>query len=387
MSGRAWIFYGLLVTIAAALAFVTRSSADGGGPDLPSVTNTRGGGLAALKRYLDETGRPTTTLDADFEAARWTTLVVAAPTARQLSKAEVEAIDAQVKRGATFIYLTSDEPSDQPHLHDWLSLHRGDRLKTAPLPSATGPIDPGGATSTVWASVGPFSGLSQLRTSGTRAVSSDDPALLPIAGTDAGAVLLWKRHGAGEIVVAAGADLAENRRIELLDNRRLWDNLAARGPITFDELHQVAAPRPPVSLGIWAFAAQAVFAVIFLTLARGTRLGPPRPLVTKHHRAGIEYAQSFAWLLRGARVEKELAVQLDQRLRRIIHESLGISLSLPPAEFARAVEQRAELEPGTWERFDAQLRAATRAQRLSPEDFARLSKAAALIERSVRRVG
>lgn len=381
MSGRTWMTYGLLVTLAAAFAFLTRTTSETGGPDLPSVANMRGGGLAALRIYLDELGGKPRVIEEELFAVKWETLVIAAPTARMVTAEEIARIDKRVSEGATVIVLTPDEHGSQPRLFDWLQLRRTDRLKVVAL---EGGVDRGGATAQVWSASGPFSGLSSLRVGGNRGVASDDAAFLPVAGTDEATVLLWKQHGKGQIIVGAGADLAENRRIELLDNRKLWESVAARGTVSFDEFHHTHPPAPPMSVGIFAFVLQALFALAFLTAARGTRLGPLRPLVAIRHRAGLEYAESFAWLVRGAHVEKELAADVYERLRRIIHERLGISLSLPASDFGIELSRRMDFTSEAWLDLDARFRAAAASGSMTPAQFAELSREAARLELRVR---
>lgn len=381
MSARTGFIYGALITLAIAFALLTRSDSEATGPAGATVYSTRGGGLAALYAYLKETGGTAAVVDEQPAAATWDTLVIAAPTARPVSRDEVARLEQRVEAGATLVLLTPEDYGSQPALFDWLQLRRTERL---PLEALKDSDDRGGATVDVWAAVGPFSGLSKLRVGANRGVASDDEAFMPVAGASDTTVLLWKPHGKGQLIVAAGADLAENRRIELLDNRKLWDNLAARGTVGFDEFHHQRKAPLPVSVGIWAFALQALFAVIFLTLARGTRLGPARPLVFQRHRAGVEYAQSFAWLTRGAHVEKELAADVYQRLRRIIHERLGISLTLPPAEFGRELDRRLNLPEGTWSALDAKFSGAASAASVTPAQFAQLSREAAVVENRVR---
>jgi len=107
--------------------------------------------------------------------------------------------------------------------------------------------DAGGTTVDVWLAAGPLRGLSALRVSQDRGLRMNHDDAVPLAGLG-GAVAVWRWPlGTGEVYVLAGADLAENRRLELLDNLRFWDALAARGPLLFDEYHHQLAPPPPLS--------------------------------------------------------------------------------------------------------------------------------------------
>jgi hypothetical protein len=69
---------------------------------------------------------------------------------------------------------------------------------------------------------------------------SADKTLVVVDGeavTDRG-VLWTRRIGEGRVWLSAGADLAENARLELADNARFWSQLPS--PIAFDETHHRA---------------------------------------------------------------------------------------------------------------------------------------------------
>ncbi|MFL5319561.1 MAG: DUF4350 domain-containing protein, partial [Myxococcaceae bacterium] len=349
LSLRTWSLYGVLLVIAVALAIAAGSNGGKSPSSSPSVTSHGGGGLAAIYEYLgdraDSETEPLTSLSKTTH-----TLVIAAPTARLISAEEVTALDHWIRAGGTLVYLAPREKGSQPELSGWLGLADADRLGIAKTED-----DPGGSTARVWAAQGPFTGLRELRVAAARGIRSELGWLLPVAGTDQAPVMLWGQLGRGQVVVAAGTDVAENRRIELLDNRRLWENLAADAPIAFDEFHQTAPEGPPMSFGVLAFVGQALFALAFLTFARGTRLGPPAPEARDRQRPGIEYAKSFAALVRSAHVERELVIDLEKRLKRIAHDRLGVSLSLPDAELAREVERRID-SPGEWSALSQRIR-------------------------------
>ncbi len=129
----------------------------------------------------------------------------------------------------------------------------------------------------VWLPGGAVRGLSGFRVSRDRGIHVGMAEAVPLAGLEGTAVLWRLGLGKGEVYVAAGPDLAENRRLELLDDLRFWDALAARGPMLFDEFHHAAEPPPPLSRGIWVFALQCLAVGLLYVVARGTRFGAPRP--------------------------------------------------------------------------------------------------------------
>lgn len=384
---RGWLIYAGLLAVAIAVALFSSSSQQGtGGTSVPSANNNGGAGLAAIRVYLQEQGHTVSANDGPLNELKGDVkvLVVASPLARKITEDELASLKHWISSGGTLFYLAPRAPLAQPAMTDWLQLSEGELLKRDSLEVNGRNIDQGGATAEVWAPRGVLTGIKALRVSADRSIHSDDGAMLPVAGKDNEVSLLWRPRGKGQLLVAAGADLAENRRIELLENRKLWDNLATLGPIAFDEFHHSAAEGPPVSLAILAVIGQALFAVAFLTFARGTRLGPPQPVRSVRHRPGIEYAESFAWLVRKAKVEKELAASVFARLRRIAHERLGIPLSLSDDEFGREVDARLSVEPGRWSALARRFRSAETASKVTDAEFAALSAEAAKFEALLR---
>jgi hypothetical protein len=184
-------------------------------------------------------------------------------------------------------------------------------------------------------------------------------------------------EGRGEVYVLAGADVAENRRLELLDNLRFWDALASRGPLAFDEYHHGAAPKqePPSARGLWVFVAQGLLVGLLYAVSRGTRFGPPRPLVVEKHRSALEYVRSLGWLTRRSKVERELLPELARQLRRQMHERLGISLTLPEDEAARMLEQTCGLPASEYLAAREELVRTLEQRNIRSSDYARLARA------------
>jgi hypothetical protein len=174
-----------------------------------------------------------------------------------------------------------------------------------------------------------------LRVAADRHVSSSLEAALPVAEYDA---LWFITEGAGEIWVGSGAELAQNSRLEALDNAQFWAAVAARGPVLFDEYHHLASAAVTTPRSVWAVGLQFVLCALVFVAVFGARLGPPRPQARRLHRAGIEYVQAMARLLHRARVEPELLVSVQQQMRALAHERLGIPESLSWADAALEVQ-------------------------------------------------
>jgi hypothetical protein len=265
-------------------------------------------------------------------------------------------------------------------MEDWLELERGPFLPADGLGLPPGEQDIGGTTVGFWLPAGAARGLNHLRVSRDRGISVGLGEAVPIAGLG-NSVVLWRiGMEQGEIYVAAGADLAENRRIELLDNLRFWEALAARGPMLFDEFHHSAAPPPPLSRGLWVFALQCLAVGGLYVIARGTRFGAPRPLLPERHRSSLEYVQSMGWLARRAKVERELLPELARQLRQLMQDRLGIPLALSEEEAARMLEQRCGIPASRYLEARGELARALDSKTLSPKDYARVAARYARLE-------
>lgn len=381
---RGWLLYGLLITLAAAAALASRQRSSAS-DDRPSVESTGPAGLGALYVYLQERGYPVSVqrsaLTSLPEGTR--TLVIAAPDAREVGSDEVEALQRFVEAGGSLVYLAPRPIAEkQPALAYWLDLHRGGPLRSPKTESALGTDDLAGATARTWLPAGAAAGTRSLRVAADESIGTRQGAA-PVAGSEEAVALWWRKMDKGEVWIAAGADIAENRRLELLDNLRFWENVAARGPLVFDEFHHTAPEPPPISRGIWAFALQVMACAAFLTYARGTRLGPPRPEIAERHRSSIEYVRSLAWLTRRAKVEPELLAELAQRLRVVLHDRLGIPLALSDADAARELALRSLLPAELFLNAMSELRRCIQSGQASPREYLKLSRALAEIERTV----
>jgi hypothetical protein len=296
----------------------------------------------------------------------------------------VKALERFVQAGGTLVYLSSRELGKrQAALEQWLSLAEGPLLPADSRGLPAHVQDVGGTTVDVWVPAGAARGLSTLRVSRDRGVIMDMPEAVPLAGAK-GAAVLWRVGlGKGEVYVLAGADLAENRRLELGDNLRFWDALAARGPVVFDEFHHLAAPPPPLSRGIWAFALQCLAVGLLYVVSRGTRFGPPRPLTVERHRSALEYVQSLGWLARRAKVERELLPELAKHLRQRMQERLGIPLALSEEEAARLLEQTCGVPVAEYLEAREDLARTLDGKHIAPSDYARIARRYAHLERAV----
>ncbi|NTX07916.1 DUF4350 domain-containing protein [Myxococcus sp. CA040A] len=383
-NARTVAVFGLLIALALAMGLSTSREA----PDSPiaSVENPGPQGARALFLFLREEGRAVSTQLTSLEslASGTRTLVLAAPTGRPVSEEEVRAVEGFVQEGGTLVYLSTRELGmHQAALETWLRLDEGPLLPASERGLSTDLADAGGTTVDVWLGAGPFRGLTALRMSQDRGLRMDHPDAVPLAGLG-GAVAVWRRAlGKGEVYVLAGADVLENRRLELLDNARLWNALAARGPLVIDEYHHQLAPPPPLSRGIWVFVAQVLAVGGVYVLSRGTRFGAPRPVLVEKHRSALEYVRSMGWLMRRSKVEKDLLPELDKALRQRLQERLGISPALEDAEAARLLEENGGIPASHYLEAKAELTRLLSQPTIRPSDYARVARLYAHLERTV----
>ncbi|HYV46338.1 MAG TPA: DUF4350 domain-containing protein [Myxococcaceae bacterium] len=377
---RLWIVYGALLGVGAALGLASQSAP--AVSRVPSIDNPGPAGLEALYLLLRERGFDARRIDARFSAvpAELHTLVLAEPVEREIDRDEVAILRAYVEQGGRLVYLAPPQlQREQPEMARWLQLYPSGGLKLEE--SGGEDSDLGGSYATVWAPPAPD--VRRLRVGAGRGIASNDPESVPAAGQRGGAATLSWRTGRGEIWVFMGAEVAENRRLELGDNLALWEAFAADGPIGFDEGHHVRAASPGLPPALLTVAAQLAFATLAFALARGARLGPPRPEPVERHRSVMEYVTSMAWLTRRARVEPALVGALITRLRHAMSETAGVPITASDAEAALQVELRARIPRDRVLATLETLRAAAAGPRLPASGYLRCARIAAELERAL----
>lgn len=338
MKRAGWIILAVLVVLALALGLAV-------GPDVserqvPSVESSGPRGLKVLATWLAETGadvrigaEPLTALPADVR-----TVLLPAPVAAEVTAEELEALKRFVEAGGTLVALLPRGPA-QARLKRWLGARAGD---VAPLAEVPGVSDLGGSTVTVRLPGGALAQVKALRLSAEVMVALDDEAAVPATDPPA---LWWKSLGQGEVWVAMGPELAENARLELLDNAAFWAALAGQGPLWIDEHHHQRRLDAPPPLHFVTTGLQAALVALLFIAARGTRLGPAREDARHPQRSSSEYVAAMATLTARAGVEPELVAALKARVRRTLHGALGVPLSLSWEDAARLSAQRSQLRP------------------------------------------
>lgn len=384
MRSRGWALYAVLLAVAIGMSVAAGSRARSNSP-VPSVDNAAPSGARALWLYLSETG-------FDVRAARESllpispdvrTVVLASPTARTLTAEEVAGLDEFARRGGTLVVMGRDLDREQPKLGHWIDVAPGPRPSRELLETNPDSVDPSGADAKVFLQRGALAGVQTLRVANEGTLRVLRPAALALAGNDEAVVAWWVPLDRGELFVFAGADILENRRVELAGNLAFWHALAAQGPIVFDEFHHRAGEGTPLSTGVLVIIAQLIACFVVFSIARGARLGPARPVLAVRHRSTLEYLSSFAWLTRRAGVEKELLFELRARFRVLLHERLGVEVSQTEEEAAREVERQCRVPAGEYLRTVEEVRALEAAARVSARQFARAAREYARLERIV----
>lgn len=375
-----WAGLALLIALALVLG-LTGNEEIAAHSKVPSVDNAGPEGAKVLFTYLREAGFDVRRVDekSDVTVNGLRTWVFAASGTSTLSAEERSRIEAFVNAGGDALLFS---PGAVRTFFDDEQVRRGARPRAASF-ELDGAEDPAGVNAQSWAPAGPMAAAKALRVANEPSVVVHTKGAVPIAGVDEAVIAWWLPRGRGAFWVFAGPDLVQNKRLELEDNLVFWQAIAARGPIAFDERRTKEDP-PSLSWGLWAVLAQLLVCFALFALARGTRLGPPRPERAVVHRSVTEYLHAFAWLMRRAKVERELARDLRERLRRLFHERAGVLLSLSDEDAARELETHARIPAPRTLSVLRELRALETAERVQPAQYAAAAREAAAIERVLR---
>ncbi|MBM4782333.1 MAG: DUF4350 domain-containing protein [Archangiaceae bacterium] len=325
----AWPLFGVLLLLALAVGLA-------GGGDAPTsvrptVNNSGPHGLKVLHTWLKERGADIRVGEGPLgqAPANVATIVIAAPVATPFTDEDVQALRTRLEAGATVVLMVARDTRKQV-FRPLINLKTIAGASIAPVP-----FDGAGATLEVALPIGPLRNVKSLRVSIDPSLEALDPDAISLTIPEA----LWARRiGKGTLFVSAGPDLAENARLGLADNARFWANLAAAGPMYFDESHHVARTLQAPTVNLWAPGLQFLFAAAIFVVGRGTRLGRPRAEPPPALRSSTEYVEAMARLTQRAKLEPELIEALRRQLRLTLQERLGIPLELPDAERAREIQ-------------------------------------------------
>lgn len=344
MKGRlAWGLFAALLALALALGLATHQHAASDDPT-PSIGNAGPRGLKVLATWLAESG-------TEVRIARETltplpagtaTVVVPAPAGRTISQEELDTLLAFARGGGTLVLLLP-RAGGQPLVQRALGAREGPT--PPPSPSAVDLEDPSGVRLAALVPAGLLAGVKALRVSAQSTLVVDDDGSAPVVE---GGALWWRALGAGEVYFGAGADLAENARLDLLDNAVFWAQVGRRGPVLFDEAHHLGAPAPRLAPSLLAAALQLCACALMFLAAHGQRLGPPRSGDGRRHRSSMEYIQAMATLTQNANVDPEVIDGLHAEARQVMRDRLGIDETLPEDERLRAVSDATGLP---WEKL------------------------------------
>jgi len=410
---KAGLLYAAALALVAGSAIGLRSrEGTAAESPVPSVTNAGARGAKALFTYLKESGatvaaleRPYTELPPDAQV-----LVALAPTRRRISPKEADALRAFVERGNTFVYAAPRRVRRQV-VDSWLELRwiygaqpapvldtaQLDRGLKSLLAHNPEPSDPTGAQAEVWLPARFLEGVRTLRVAAEDGVETGVEASAAIAGahgapfvvalepnrsaegrSSSGPLVRGLEPGEGTVVLLAGGDLAENRRLALGDNLQLWVNLVDHKKVYFDEYHHTAEePARGLGAALGPLLVQLALCGGALALALGRRFGVARPLAIARRRSQGEYVAQLARLYARSGADAELCAELYRSLRGRLFDRMAISTALDDVEVARRLELRTGVEA---ERYLALSRRSAEAARSGDRraflelsrDFARL---------------
>ncbi len=313
MSKGGWFVMVALLMVALILGLV--SSSDRSHSGIASIESAAPEGSAVLFAWLEASGRPVVAwrsalgeLDRSIK-----TLIVAQPTAQEISSYEVEHLRQWVRAGGTLVYL-SPRLGTQPAMERWLQL------------SSSKHTTPGSLLSTVTTPVADLRGLNHLKLSSNTSFESQHPSATAMTADRR----LWLiLEGNGGVWLAPSASLLQNNRLDSADNAQFWLNLSARGPLAFDEFHHHAqlASGGALILTLLPFLAL----LVALALTFGVRFTPARAPHPTPPASSQDVVSALAQVAARARLEGALKQTLDLQVRRWLSKHYGLALSLAPA--------------------------------------------------------
>lgn len=326
---------GLAALVTVALAVTFAAQRPGSDSPLPLVENRGPRGLAVLHAWLLASGVEVQTVDSVETALPQGagTVVLAAPSARELDEAAVARLRTFVEGGGTLVYLVPRQ-APQPLLNAWLDVKSA---PVAPLNDEPGVSDVGGSSAKVLRAHGAARGLRSVRLSADTTITVDSEDALEIVDNRG---LWWRAIGRGEVWLSAGPDLAQNARLELADNAKFWAQLPA--PIVFDETqHRAGGVALPIN--VLATVVQLLVLAALFIWARGVRLGPPRDATSQPAQSSMDYVRAMATLTRSAKLESELLPRLRVELRAAMQDRAAVPTTWAWPEAARETARRLTL--------------------------------------------
>lgn len=351
----------VLFVAAVALGLLTAGTSDESGiTRSASVYDEGPGGASIARRFLEENGVRTTTLQSDrFGVPAEVRTVFVLGATHDIAPAELAALRDHVRRGGTLV-VASDLGLTERTLLAAFGIRRGGTALRPGEHAVSHPALAAPHVRRVQVDVG---------------VALDPgPAGTVLATDGSSALAVTAREGQGTVYAVGTLTPFLNAGIAQADHGRLVLALAgvASGTavVAFDEYHHGlrASPDPlAVITGTWP--GRALLLAGLLTLgylaASGRRLGPPLPLDPRPPRSSLEYIRGFAGLVRRSGRREIPRGRLREELRLGLARECGLD---PATPFDRVAETLARRDPRRAARAvaldDALSRAATDEQLL-----------------------
>lgn len=311
------------------------------GPDGQASSHGSGpGGALALYRWLEALDYETYRIEyEEFDPWYVDMLIVLAPRERY-SADEVELVREWVEYGGVLLVA---EPRPGPG------------APAAPLLEAFGlavEAAPDGELVATAPALQPALGAPPVRriVAQTRAVvTSKEHAAAPLAGGEAGPVLVGMLYGGGYVIASSSVYPFSNAGLRDADNAaavlNLLRHIPPEGLVAFDEVHHGFVGQPSLRgllLGTpwgWATLYAAVVGAGHLILT-GRRFGRPVPLRAEAaRRTSAEYLASMAGLLRRAGKGAYVQEHFRQSFRRRLARAYGLSPDLDDQALVDAIAQ------------------------------------------------
>ncbi len=264
-------------------------------------------------------------------------------TREPLAEAEVDALLAHVRAGATLLYAPDDFESGPDvmltrlDVQAWRSKEQGPRtlVPAQPTPYTLGVRELKAKVTFYWS------------------LPEDAVPLLFDAGNDA-TVAAVLPVGLGRVLLLGAPELAMNRALTLADNARFWQStlttMSAGKPLGFDEFHHgFQNERSMVDFarryGVQFAALQLLFGLCLWAMAL-RRMGRPQPPLDEQRSSGADALFATSRLYREGRHRAHAAQLIVKGVAQSLGVGVGLAWHAPVAEVASALEARGSADLG-----------------------------------------
>jgi hypothetical protein len=382
----------LFVIFIAAALFYERRTQEILTPSTPSAFNASAQGVKALSLLLEEQGYVVTRLDRPWNAlnADYGLLFLIEPFQRPVAKDELDSLKTWTQAGGTVLYLVDVPPrplDPADTVFGDVEVIAGPKEPVEIAPDYRSPFTRQARTLRFQSAVR----LKPRRGAGYQTLFRDE----------SGALMLAKRSGKGQLLIAAGPSLASNAGIREADNALFLVHLAAvaigdtKRKIAFDEYHhgvgfaraesageagRLQSAPLPLQLLFWHLAALG----LLLVYNGNRRFGRPASLPPPARSMPLDYIHAMARFLRRAGAADASIETLYLRFQRDLSRQLHLPTDSPATGLYPKAAELYNIDPDALKRLAARCEQIVAGERIAEAEMLELARQ---IEQFRRRCG